>query len=410
MNKFDELVHDLCPDGVERVALKRVAKTVAGLRGKTKKDFEDGNARFASYSNIFNNPKLDLKDPEFVKVAEGENQNELQYGDVLITGSSEVHEEVGMSSVVTEPPKEVIYLNSFCFALRFSDPETVLPEFASHLFRSEEVRKQIVKTANGVTRFNITKARFMAIEIPLPPLEIQQEIVRILDLFVDLDRELEQEIIGRERQKIATSHALFEKLKHFPRIALKNAGTWFGGGTPSKKNESFWQNGTIAWVSPKDMQDHTVTRTIDYITNEAVEGSSTKLVPAGSTALVARSSILEKKLPVAYFPQEVAMNQDLKAVFPSDELNGRYLFNALEEFRESILLRARNTGGSAASLDTKRLMAFQIPLPPLEVQEEIASKLDTFIEYIDNLKRERELRQKQYAHYRDLLLDLPVKE
>ena len=55
-------------------------------------------------------------------------------------------------------------------------------------------------------------------------------------------------------------------------------------------------------------------------------------------------------------------------------------------------------------------MAFQIPLPPLEVQEEIASKLDTFIEYIDNLKRERELRQKQYAHYRDLLLDLPVKE
>ena len=100
MNKFDELVHDLCPDGVERVALKRVAKTVAGLRGKTKKDFEDGNARFASYSNIFNNPKLDLKDPEFVKVAEGENQNELQYGDVLITGSSEVHEEVGMSSVV----------------------------------------------------------------------------------------------------------------------------------------------------------------------------------------------------------------------------------------------------------------------------------------------------------------------
>ena len=325
-------------------------------------------------------------------------------GDLIVTNTSENFEDVGTAFAWLGD--EDIVTGGHTTTLRHQ----MVPKYLAYWFQTYDFEFQKQKVVFGAKVSELGVKALAKFLVPNPPLEIQQEIVRILDLFVDLDRELEQEIIGRERQKIATSHALFEKLKHFPRIALKNAGTWFGGGTPSKKNESFWQNGTIAWVSPKDMHDHTVTRTIDYITDEAVEGSSTKLVPAGSTALVARSSILEKKLPVAYFPQEVAMNQDLKAVFPSDELNGRYLFNALEEFRESILLRARNTGGSAASLDTKRLMAFEIPLPPLEVQEEIASKLDTFIEYIDNLKRERELRQKQYAHYRDLLLDLPVKE
>ena len=66
--------------------------------------------------------------------------------------------------------------------------------------------------------------------------------------------------------------------------------------------------------------------------------------------------------------------------------------------------------GAVSNLNAKVVQKTEIPVPPLEVQEEIASKLDTFIEYIDNLKRERELRQQQYAHYRDLLLDLPVKE
>ena len=153
--------------------------------------------------------------------------------------------------------------------------------------------------------------------------------MRILDQFVELDRELEQEVGGRELQKTALSNALFDQMSAYPLVPLQSIGTWFGGGTPSKKNDSFWKNGVIPWVSPKDMQGHSVTSTVDYITEEAVAGSSAKLVPAGSTALVTRSSILDKRLPVAYFPQTVAMNQDLKAVCPQDGVNGRYLFLSL---------------------------------------------------------------------------------
>ena len=118
MSRIDELIAEHCPDGVEYRQLSELATTVSGLTGKTKADFSDGNARFVSYRNIFANPSVDLHAPDFVKVKEGERQNSVQLGDILITGSSESLEEVGMSSVVTSEPLEPMYLNSFCFIIR----------------------------------------------------------------------------------------------------------------------------------------------------------------------------------------------------------------------------------------------------------------------------------------------------
>ena len=77
---------------------------------------------------------------------------------------------------------EDIYLNSFCMAFRTHD-KILLPEFAKHLFRSRSVRKQLIKTAMGVTRFNVSKERMKRVEIPIPPIAIQEQIADILDKF-----------------------------------------------------------------------------------------------------------------------------------------------------------------------------------------------------------------------------------
>ena len=200
MSNIDALIKQLCPDGVDFKQLSDLAVTVSGLTGKTKADFSDGNARFASYRNIFANPSLDLEAPDFVKVKDGERQNSVQLGDILITGSSESLDEVGMSSVVTSEPSEPIYMNSFCFIVRLSQRDMLDPDFAKHLFRSESIRKQIRGSANGVTRINVSKTRFMRIRIPVPPLEVQREIVRVLDQFTQLEAELEAELEARRRQ------------------------------------------------------------------------------------------------------------------------------------------------------------------------------------------------------------------
>ena len=197
---FPYIAHLLNGAEVEWKPLGEIASMYGGLTGKNKTDFEEGNASYITYKNIFDNIEIDFSKLEKVKISSSEKQNKVKYGDILFTGSSETAEEAGMSSVVTINIEEDIYLNSFSFGVRFNEDVELLPEFTKYLFRSHFMRKSISKTASGVTRFNISKERFKKIQIPIPPLSVQQEIVRILDKFTQLEAELEAELDCRKRQ------------------------------------------------------------------------------------------------------------------------------------------------------------------------------------------------------------------
>ena len=197
---LETLIQELCPDGVEFVKLGEVGIFYGGLSGKSKADFTDGNAKFITYMNVYSNPSLDINIEDKVQIKEGEKQNTVEYGDILFTGSSETPDECGMTSVLTEQTDEKLYLNSFCFGYRFNDVDSITPGYMKHLFRSHSLRKALAKTASGVTRFNVSKKKVAKIEIPLPPLEVQTEIVRILDKFTELEAELEAELDCRKRQ------------------------------------------------------------------------------------------------------------------------------------------------------------------------------------------------------------------
>lgn len=175
-----------------------------GLTGKSKDDFSNGNARYASYVNVFKNIALDIGADDFVKIAPSESQRTLRYGDIVFTGSSETPDEVAMSSVVTAFVNEPIYLNSFCIGYRLNDPEILAPEFSKHLFRSDAIRSQLIRTASGVTRFNVSKARLAKVKIPIPEMVEQKRIAAILDRFDslvgDISFGLPAEIKARRQQ------------------------------------------------------------------------------------------------------------------------------------------------------------------------------------------------------------------
>lgn len=190
--------------GIRFVKLGDVGKFYGGLSGKSKNDFVEGNSKFITYMNVYSNPSLCVNVDDKVFIKEGEKQNTIQFGDILFTGSSETPDECGMSSVLTTHVEEKLYLNSFCFGYRFDDLTDINPHFMKHLFRSASVRKLITKTANGVTRFNVSKKLFAEIVIPIPPLSEQQRIVSILDRFealtTDLQSGLPAEIEARRQQ------------------------------------------------------------------------------------------------------------------------------------------------------------------------------------------------------------------
>ncbi|USN57408.1 MAG: restriction endonuclease subunit S [Candidatus Peribacteria bacterium] len=84
--------------------------------------------------------------------------------------------------------------------LRIYDLKLLNPAFLNYLFNSDDVRKQIRKNAQGITRFGLTQPKWKSISIPIPPLPVQEEIVRILDTFTQLEAELEAELEARKTQ------------------------------------------------------------------------------------------------------------------------------------------------------------------------------------------------------------------
>ena len=186
------------------ISLGEVGTFFGGLSGKTKTDFTDGNARYVTYLNIAGNIAVDVAREDFVRVGPEERQRSLKRGDILFTGSSETPGDVGVSSVVTSDITEPIYLNSFSIGYRLNDPNLLDPEFAKHLFRSSAMRAQIVQTASGVTRFNVSKARLAKVRFPVPSRSVQAQTASVLDRFEALVNSLTEglpaELAARRQQ------------------------------------------------------------------------------------------------------------------------------------------------------------------------------------------------------------------
>ena len=163
----------------EQRKLGEIGNTFTGLSGKTKEDFGHGEAKFVTYMNVFSNPIAQLNKTEPIEI--DNKQNQVEYGDVFFTTSSETPDEVGMSSVWLEN-KGNIYLNSFCFGFRpFIKND---PFYMAYMLRANKFRKSMTLLAQGISRYNISKAGVMNIDIQLPN---NQEQERIGKFFYEID-------------------------------------------------------------------------------------------------------------------------------------------------------------------------------------------------------------------------------
>lgn len=174
----------------EQCKLGSIGSTYTGLSGKTKEDFGHGEAQYITYLNVFQNTISDTTMTDKVEI--DTTQNEVKYGDVLFTTSSETPEEVGMSSVwLSDTPN--IYLNSFCFGFRPN--QKIDPYFLGYSLRAPYMRDKIKILAQGISRYNISKNKVMELEISMPNNEEQKLLgtfLQHIDLIITLhQRKLE---------------------------------------------------------------------------------------------------------------------------------------------------------------------------------------------------------------------------
>ncbi len=169
--RFPEIRFAGFTDPWEQRKLGNCGTTYGGLTGKTKEDFGHGNARFIPYTNVFDNPLTDTKRLEAVEI--DSSQNQVVYGDVFFTVSSETPDEVGMSSVWLSDQEDV-YLNSFCFGYR--QDSTFDPHYLAYMLRSSSVRSNLTLLAQGISRFNISKNKVMELSVPVPSVVEQKQL------------------------------------------------------------------------------------------------------------------------------------------------------------------------------------------------------------------------------------------
>ena len=412
MSKIDELIKEKCPNGVEYRMLGELGRFYGGLTGKSKDDFKDGNAIFITYKNVYSNPALDMSLKDRVKISEGEKQHTLEYGDIIFTGSSETPEECGFSSVVTQKTNKKLYLNSFCFFFRLDDTSFFCPDFAKHLFRSNKMRKQIIRTASGVTRFNISKKLMAKVKVPVIPLDVQKDISVILNSMSELEAELEAELTKRKQQyEYYRDHLLsFENIAdeggQVEWLALGNVCILVTGATPSRTNHSYWDGGTIPWMNSGEVNLRRVFKTEEKITEDGYNHASTTIVPKHSIVM-ALAGQGKTRGKVAITEIALCTNQSLCSIICGEKINYKYLFHYLDSKYEN-LRSISNGDGTRGGLSLRILSPYKIPVPTLDVQEKIVYVLDNFDVVCNDLNiglpAEIEARQKQYEYYRDRLL------
>lgn len=388
MNKIDEMIRELCPEGVKRVKLGEVG-SFENI-GVDKKVVEGEElVRLLNYVDVYHNKYIDIDTPNMIVSAPERKKKDctVEKGDIFITPTSETRDDIGHASVVLETIPNTVY-SYHIMRYRLYKQDMITSLYINIIFDSIDVKKQIMQKSQGLTRFGLSKDKFASIEIPLPPLAIQQEIVSILDSFSSLQSKLEEELAVRQKQM----EFYREKLLTFDKD--DNSVKWMTLPQISTNRDNQRKPITSTHRKKGVYPYYGASGIVDYVEGFIFDGDYLLISEDGAN-LVART------MPIAFaISGKNWVNNHAHVIEFNNYCTQRYVemyFNRLD-------LTPWITGGAQPKLNQERLNKISIPLPPLSRQQEIVSTLDTMSSLIDKLKEEIELRKKQYEYYREALL------
>ena len=170
---------------LKTICLNKIGYAYNGLSGMKSENFKDGNKKYITFLNVLSNPIV--KEQQFEKFYCNNVQKKVQKGDLFFNTSSETPEEVALCSTINFDIDE-LYLNSFCFGFRITD-HSINNLYLSYFYRSKYGRNIIKNLAQGSTRYNLPKKRFMEYSICVP--SDTNEQIEYANILMNMDNEIE---------------------------------------------------------------------------------------------------------------------------------------------------------------------------------------------------------------------------
>ena len=396
MNTIKELIEKYCPNGVEYKKLGEVA-TIRTGKGITKKDALEGGPYPIISGGIspMGGFKFKNRDANTVTIS-----------------------RVGANAGYVNFIEVDFYLNDKCFSIIPLKcwQNLIINKYLYYYLKNIEPKIVFLQSEGGVPTINTVKVG--GISIPVPPLPVQREIVRILDSFTSLEAELEAELEARRKQYEYYRDQLLS-FKHLSgggrnEVEWKTLGEVFemrNGYTPSKAHSEFWEGGIIPWFRMEDIRKNgrRLSDSILHITDKGLKGKG--LFDKGTFILATTATIGEHALLIvdSLANQRFTNLKIRKSLINSLSVDFvfYYLF-IVDEFCK----RHTNKSGFE-SVDMKALSKMPFPIPPLSTQRRIVSILDRFESLVNDittgLPAEIAARHQQYEYYRDQLLSFKRK-
>ena len=399
MSKLDELIAELCPNGVEYKRLKDVATITRGGSFQ-KKDYEESGFPCIHYGQVYTLYGLFVEETaSFIGDMVAAKQRKAVTNDIIMAVTSENIEDV-CKCVAWLGEGEVAVSGHTAIIHHTLDPKYLVYYLHSSMFYSQKV-----KLAHGTKVIEVKPDSLGEIRLPVPPLEVQREIVRVLDNFTFLTAELTAELLNRQKQFdyyrniLLTFHSSSNvKMKTLKDICIKISS----GGTPNTSISSYY-DGDIPWLRTQEVDFNEINETAMYITEEGLNNSSAKWIPKHSVIVAMYGATVGK---VAFTSIPVTTNQACcNLEINSNVANYKYVFYWLSKEYEYIKSLGQ---GSQTNINAQIVKNLKIAIPELSEQERIVECLDKFNgicrSLTSGLPAEIAARQKQYEYYRDKLL------
>ena len=405
MNKIEELIKRKCPDGVKYVPLNTVCKIYDGTHSTPK--YIDYGVRFVSVENIGNlyasEKYISEEDYRKFKITP-------QINDIFMTRIG----SIGVCSVVDKEEPLAYYVS---LALLRPNPEKLDSYFLKYAIESFEGQKELYKrTLVNAVPIKVNKDDIGKILVPVPPLDIQQEIVRVLDKFTELDKELNSELDNRRKQYLYAMDEL---------VALRDDVTDVTIGEAFDIITDYTAAGSFADLAKNvvynDSPDYAqLVRTMD-IKSKFTKGAPV-YVSESAFKYLWRVNLDSEAIVLpnigncgeVYYVEPKDLPYDNNVLGPnailarSTKHNNRYLAYTLQTAEFQRQLRKIISPAGQTKFNKTDLKKLIIKVPSIEEQEKIVELLDKFDTICNDhdcgLPAEIEARHKQYEYYRDKLL------